>query len=412
MGADLVSLELSHERLAHLRDRLAVAIRAGLAKPNQEIKALPAYLRRPTQGISGRADVLDVGGSRMRAAAVEMTNGEARLLGPIVENEMMQRAARQEVSREEFFAAQAELVLRADPNPAPGFTLGYCFSYPATITPQGGAVLIEWTKGIRVADSIGQNVGALLDYELRRRGAKAGQIMVLNDTVASLMAAAAIAPGEDRAIGLIVGTGTNMAGFFPGRDLAKLTGAERAGWSEDEAMAVNLESGDFTPREILTDLDEALDAALLPAQRGKQRFEKTVSGAYLPRLLWLAAGSEACLRAGFDIEDPACDAARVAALRGDPFVGAAATALFDRSADLIAAGLAGLIAAFGPSRRVAILGEGGLFLNTPGYQERIAATLQALLLPGREARFVTAPDQVPANFLGAAVAALSFQATA
>jgi hexokinase len=411
MGADLVSLELSHERLARVRDRLAQSIRAGLAKPGQEIKALPAYLRRPKPGISGRAVVLDVGGSKMRAAAVEMTNGEARLLGPIVENEMMQRAAREEVSRDEFFAAQAELVLRAYPEFTPGFTLGYCFSYPATITPQGEAVLIEWTKGIRVADSIGQNVGALLAHALRRRGAEVGRIPVLNDTVASLMAAAAIAPGEDRPVGLIVGTGTNMAGFFPVGEIAKL-GDARDGWLDGETMAVNLESGDFSPREILGEWDAALDAALLPEQRGKQRFEKAVSGRYLPRLLWLAAGSEACRKAGFDIEDPACDAARVAGLRTDPIVGAVATALFDRSADLIAAGLAGMIAAFGPSRRVGILGEGGLFLNTPGYQERIAATLQALLPPAREAMFVAAPDHVPANFLGAAAAALSFQAAA
>jgi hexokinase len=172
-------------------------------------------------------------------------------------------------------------------------------------------------------------------------------------------------------------------------------------------MAVNLESGDFTPRDILTSWDQALDASLLPEQRNRQRFEKAVSGAYLPLLLRESAGRDACVKAGFDPDDPTVDAGTVVALRDHPVLGEAATALVDRSADMIGAGLAALIAALGEPSRTAILVEGTLFHKTPGYPERVAARLRELA-PHTETVFIVNDEGgVPANMLGAASAALT-----
>ena len=311
----------------------------------------------------------------------------------------MLQATKREFSRDEFFAAQAALV--AGVARERDIDVGYCFSYPATITPDREAVLIEWTKGIRIGGVEGQKVGALLRDALRAKGKNARAIPVLNDTVASLLAGAALAPEFERPIGVIVGTGTNMAGFFPVREIAKL-GAAAAGWRSDETMAVNLESGDFTPRDILTSWDDALDASLPSEQRNRQRFEKTLSGAYLPRLLREVAGRDASNKAGFDPDDPKVDAGTVVALRGHGALGEAASALIDRSADLIAAGLAATIAAYGNPARTGILVEGTLFHKTPGYPERVAMRLKELA-PRTEAAFIPNEDGgVPANMLGAA----------
>ncbi|HXE17702.1 MAG TPA: hypothetical protein VN632_10765 [Stellaceae bacterium] len=405
-GAELTSLDpirLSTAQLAALRDAMAASIRDGLAKPDQEIRCLPAYLRRPAAALSGRAVVLDVGGTHMRAAEVELDGGTARLVSRIDKNDLMLDATRREFGRDEFFAAQAALI--AGVSRERDIAVGYCFSYPATITPDREAVLIDWTKGIRIRDVAGQKVGALLRDALRDKGKEARAIPVLNDTVASLLAAAALAPQFERPIGVIVGTGTNMAGFFPVREIAKL-GAP-AGWGPNELMAVNLESGDFTPRAALTTWDDALDASLPPEERGRQRFEKMLSGAYLPRLLREVAGRDSCARAGFDPDDPAVNAGTVVALRDHAELGAAATALIWRSADLIAAGLAALIAAYGNPARTGILVEGTLFHETPGYAARVASRL-AELAASTEAVFI--PNEaggVPANMLGAAGAALS-----
>jgi hexokinase len=398
-------LRLSKAQLEAIRDRMAASIRDGLAKPDQEIRALPAYLRRPAAGLSGRAVVLDVGGTHMRAAEVELRHGAARLAGAVRENDLMLQATKRAFSSDEFFAAQAALV--ADVAKERDVTVGYCFSYPATITPMREAVLIEWTKGILIRDIEGKPVGSLLRDALRAKGKEARAIPVLNDTVASLLAGAALAPEFDRPIGVIVGTGTNMAGFFPVEALPKLGAEERRGWHNGELMAVNLESGDFTPREILSPWDDALDASLWPEQRNRQRFEKAVSGAYLPRLLREVVGAEASAKAGFDPDDPKVDAGTVAALRDHATFGAAATLLIDRSADLIATGLAALIAAYGSPARTGILVEGSLFHKTPGYAARVTSRLKELsprtetvLIPNNE-------HGVPANMLGAASAALA-----
>ncbi|NJO68486.1 MAG: hexokinase, partial [Bacteroidetes bacterium] len=84
-------------------------------------------------------------------------------------------------------------------------------------------------------------------------------------------------PGFDAYIGLIVGTGTNMATFFPSEYIPKLKGME--GWSGE--TPVNFESGNFNPPH-LTACDEEVDDK--SDNKGAQRFEKAISGMYLGRV--------------------------------------------------------------------------------------------------------------------------------
>jgi len=397
---------MTRARLLSVRDAMRDAIRAGLAEPDREIKALPAFLGLPPRGLSGDAVVLDVGGTHARAARIGLDRGTGKMLGREIESRIMERAQRAEIGRDEFFAEQARLIAEASPETR--LRIGYCFSYPARITPEREAVLIDWTKGIRVADTVGRPVGKLLTEALARYGRTVAAVPVLNDTVASLIAGAALAPDCDHHIGLIVGTGTNMAGYFPLRGIAKLGAAERAGWRDDEAMAVNLESGEFNPPGVLTAWDDALDASLRPEQRGKQRFEKTISGAYLPKLLWQIVGREACDDAGCDIADPRGDAGTVAALRDHPVVGAAATAILDRSADLVAAGLAGLLEAYGAGgKETGVLVEGTPFHKTEGYAERVWRRVAELAPEAAVRPIPLEAAGIPANLLGAACAALT-----
>ena len=406
MPSDLDALNLSKAHLETVRDSLCEQIRLGLRERGRDIKALPAFLGIPAPHLTGRSVALDVGGTHMRAAWIEFDHGTAKLLGPIQENALMERATRGEISGDEFFSVQADLICASCREME--LNVGYCFSYPATITPQREAVLIEWTKGIHITGTVSQPVGRLLAEELARRGRKVHNIPVLNDTVASLLTAAAISPHSAHHIGVIVGTGTNMAGFFPVLTITKLGATERGSWHDNDVMAVNLETGNFTPSQILTPWDDALDTGLRPEQRGRQRFEKAVSGAYLPRLLWQVAGGDACLEAGFNINDPLVDAGKVAALRNDPILGAAATAILNRSADLIAAGLAGLICAYrSDGEEIGVLVEGSLFHKTSGYPERVRERLNDLT-PHVKTRFIVPNEaSVPVNLLGAASAALS-----
>lgn len=179
-------------------------------------------------------------------------------------------------TREELFKELADLIVeikREEEMP-----IGYCFSYPAESVPGGDAKLLRWTKGVDIRKMVGQFVGKpLLDYLNEKNKIKFTGIKVLNDTIASLFAGLTD-KSYDAYIGLIVGTGTNMATFIPADKIKKLDPA----YSVEGLIPVNLESGNFHP-PFLTAVDDTVDA--MSDSMGKQRFEKAVSGMYLGDIL-------------------------------------------------------------------------------------------------------------------------------
>jgi hexokinase len=408
MATDLQTLNLTLEQLSDIRNTLHQRILNGLAAHDQEIKVLPAYIRRPSSILSGDAVVLDVGGTNIRAAWVKLHGEVADLqCTSVADDEILQRAKiPNQVDARQFFTKQADLIAQVCSESK--IKVGYCFSYPATITPKGEARLLNWTKGIQIENVEGTFVGAQLKEALREKGKQVLNLSVVNDTVASLLAGVMIAPKCTHYIGLIVGTGTNMAGFFPIRRITKIAPDDRGVWSDDDEMAVNLESGNFTPPH-LSQYDDVLDRANVSDNPGTQRFEKAVSGAYLPRLFGYIVGHKRCLQLGFNPKTPDAHAGLVANLRDHPgFIGEAATVLLNRSADLVAAAIAGLIQAYGPDpKQVGILAEGTLFWQTSGYCDRVQRTLSRLVSSDTTTQIIHCPSNVSSNILGAACAALS-----
>lgn len=380
----MAGLALDLPQLEEIRDTLSERIRQGLAREGQEIRALPAWLPRPRPGLEGTALVMDTGGTNMRAALVEVEpSGRCSVVAGPLEQPVPTGRDGSPVTAAAFFEAQAALVegLAA---PA-GLPLGYCFSYPAEITPEADARLIRWTKGVEVAGVEGNLVGAPLARALGAAGRAPRCVRVLNDTVAALLAGAGQRAGDfDAFVGLIAGTGTNMAGFWAPAEIPKLP----AGWPH-EAMAVNLESGNYDPPH-LTGWDEALDRER--DHPGRQRFEKALSGYYLPYLYQQVARRE-----GFD---PSQGAGQLVALR-DVGKDEIAAAVLARSADLVAAGLAAVIAANRRPERVGIVAEGSLFWGDPQFRPRVERTLARLV--GSPFEILRIPD---ANLVGSAYAAL------
>lgn len=378
-------MKLSLNELQDIRGALAARIVAGLSTHGGEIAALPAYLAPPPEGMTGRAVVVDAGGTNLRAAIVELAPGGASRLLAGPESEKLPGGP--EVSAEEFFDAQAALVERL--GPVHGLPVGYCFSYPSETLPSLDARLIRWTKGIQVPGVEGTSVGEALGRALGARRLRPGPVHVLNDTVATLIGGAFAHGGANRSsfIGLIVGTGNNMATFLPASRIPKLgTGHFVA------PMAVNLESGNFNPPH-LQPFDDEVDAA--SENPGAQRFEKAVSGAYLPRLF-------ARLRPA---HPPLSSAADLVRLRdgGSGEDQRIAGELLQRSADLVAAALAAVADVLEGPAEIGVLAEGSLFWGDPSYAPRTQAQLQALLGERTRAR-IHRLDHV--NLIGSACAAL------
>ncbi len=385
--------ELTRLQLQEVRQALFEQISLGLASPGQQVACLPAYLTPPPRDLEGQALVVDAGGTNLRCAWVELGPGRQRIVaGPLLSALPDGRTVA--VDAAGFFAHQAQQLRRLG---APeGLALGYCFSYPAEVEPDGDARLLNWTKGIQVTGVVGQRVGQALRAAL----GQPGPVKVLNDTVAALLGAS-LSPKADQFIGLIAGTGTNMAAFLPRRRITKLGGDPLRDLPPPDVlrggdplrdlppMAVNLESGNFHPPH-LTEVDEELDRC--SAVPGQSRYEKAISGYYLPKLLALM-----CPELGIDAE-----ASTQVVVEHAPSHWQARW-LLDRSADLVAAGLAAVIDHL-PSGCVAIQAEGGLFWKAPGYARRVEQQLSDLL--GSERTFsILKTDEV--NLFGAAAAALS-----
>ncbi|AUX24958.1 hexokinase type III [Sorangium cellulosum] len=378
-------MNLSLTELQDIRRTLAARIVFGLSTPGTEIAALPAYLAPPPAGMTGRAVVVDAGGTNLRAAIVElMPGGASRIVaGP----ESARFPGGPEIAGDAFFEVQAEVVERL--GAVHGLPVGYCFSYPSETLPSLDARLLRWTKGIQIPGVEGTCVGERLGRALAARRLRPGPVRVLNDTVASLLGGAFAHGGAQPAafIGLIVGTGTNMATFLPASRIPKLkTGHFVA------PMAINLENGNYNPPH-LRPADAELDAA--SENPGAQRFEKAVSGAYLPRLFARLCPDHA----------PLASAADLVALReqGPDAARKVAGELLQRSADLVAAALAAVVDVLEGPAGVGVLAEGSLFWGDPRYAPRVHDTLRALVGARVEPR-ISRLDHV--NLIGSACAAL------
>lgn len=402
--ADKTDLKLDLGQLKDIAESLQDKITEGLSTDGSDLLCLPTYIKPNAAGVEGKAMVLDLGGTNYRVAVVELATGKQPVIHP-------RNGWKKDLSviktpgftRAQLFREQADPIaeIRLD-SPMP---IGYCFSYPADSTKDGDAVLCRWTKAVDIREMIGEPVGKpLLDYLNREAEVKFTGIKVINDTVASLFAGVS-KPGYDTYIGLIVGTGTNMAPFINADNIPKLDDDNIEGY-----LPVNLESGNFHPPH-LTCYDEAIDARSI--NKGQQRFEKAISGMYLGELLReMFPGTEF---------GETCDASTLTAMMSYPDIYRpeyvdAARAIYKRSADLVAASLAGMIRVLRSHdhsvKRILLTAEGGLYWsgvrNWKSYHELVMETLRTLLAEyGMSEVTVDVNKMDNANLIGTAVAALS-----
>ncbi|MCD7935390.1 MAG: hexokinase [Tannerellaceae bacterium] len=396
--------KLSTRQLIDIAELLHKRVGEGLAEEDQEVQCIPTYVYPKTDRINGRALVLDLGGTNYRVGTVGFVDGKS-VLHP--ENGWKMDLSRMKTpgfTREQLFRQQADPINEIKREQE--MPIGYCFSYPAESLPDGDARLLRWTKGVDIPEMVGQPIGhPLLQYFNTLTEPKFTGIKVINDTVASLFAGLSHA-GYDAYIGLIVGTGTNMATFIHSSQIGKLKGKELP----DTLIPVNLESGNFYP-PYLTAVDDTVDAC--SDNRGKQRFEKAVSGMYQGEILQTVFP--------FDEFEEQFDARKLTTLMGYPDIHKkkyvrVARWIYKRSAKLVAASLAGLILVLLEQNehlhRICLVAEGSLFWSEDrhgkNYKEIVMQELHHLLKELGHPRIHIYVEQMEnANLIGTAIAALS-----
>ncbi len=214
---------------------------------------------------------IDAGGTNFRVAVIYFDENRK----PIVEDFKVypMPGSKGEVSKEEFFETMADYI---QPVLHRSNKISFCFSYPTEAMPDKDGKIIKFSKEINIRDVKGELVGSNLKQVFKKRGFTGEKdIIVLNDTVATLLAGKAASPARafDGYMGFILGTGTNTCYSERCRNISKVPHL-----SEQEGnMLINMESGAYD-KVPSGQIDLEFDATTL--NPGDFAFEKTISGAY------------------------------------------------------------------------------------------------------------------------------------
>jgi hexokinase len=397
----------------------------GLEGRESSLMMIPTYVRGTEEIPAGKPVIaLDAGGTNLRVALV--TFGEDGALSVKNFRKFPMPGVDREVDSRTFFATMAEYLREIVDG---SDTIGFCFSYPTEMFESLDGRLIHFSKEVKAKDVEGRFIGEELNEALRNAGSKkAKNIVLLNDTVATLLAgkSANASVKYGTYIGFILGTGTNCSYIEEASKIGKL--------SENfptSTQIINMESGGFgkTPRGFI---DLEFDAGTV--NPGKGTFEKMISGAYLGSLYSAVIG-KASKEGLFSKEssdtlsvlptqttkelssflanpsDKRGTFASAFAMEKDAAVGyCLAERLVERAAKLTAVNLASIAVKTGvgndPSRPILVTADGTTFYELPGLQEKTRMYLDLFLSEhsGQRCKFVKVED---APLIGAAIAGLT-----
>ncbi len=344
--------------------------------------------------------VLDAGGTNFRSFLVEIKAGQAEIL-------KAQRgklpAVERELTKDEFFESIAESI---DYLKDAAAEIHFCFAYALEMTPEKDARVLRMSKEVQVRGILHTPVGASLFAVLQKRGWKrVKNVFVINDTAAALLSGLSLNKTYSSYIGMILGTGFNIA-YIESEPIPKLSAAEQC-----LGQIVVCETAK-TNRIAASDFDAELQAASLNGSTCK--LEKMCSGAYLGELISIAlrcACSEGLFTDGvaqilekqhFDLktinefllgENQAKNAMRnllqTAGATADDtyFVREIGAAFLKRVARIVAAALSAVAVKTGqgrnPEKPICIVAEGTTFAKSYAIKEEVCRILQETLTEKR-----------------------------
>ena len=412
----------------------------GLAGKKSSLKMLPAYLSKPSGEETGIYPALDFGGTNVRVQLLQLGGCGGFVVKKLKSLPLKDPAGHYDYTSAsvtatelfDFIAGIIEDVLACiKEEPAVQceiYPLGHTFSFGTYQTGVNDAVLIIWTKEIKTQGVEGQNINKLLADALSRRGlSHVKPVVIINDTVGTLLAAAYCDPNAD--IGSICGTGHNTCYL------------EQNATNSQDPVIINLESGNFDLLPF-THYDDILDQS--SGKPGEQRLEKTVSGRYLGELVRIilkglteeekifsgsgslsgaldkpysiSARNIALILTEIEASDKAMqdgglskwlkDNWAVVSSAEDIFaLQSIASMVIERSARFVAATYLGIIRHIDPqlTHRHTIAVDGSLYEKMPGYAEFIASALAEALQ--EKAEMISIKLTKDGSGIGAAIAA-------
>jgi hexokinase len=387
-------LTITTEQVIQIGKNVTLAMEQGLKTQPNQLKMLPSYLSLPTGEETGNFLSLDFGGTNVRVKEVKLANRHWQIVNsrqtPLYSGGSYDFTTATTTGAELFDFLAAQIAQVAQPDKI--YLLGHAFSFPCRQESAKRAVLINWTKEIKVTGVQGQEINQLLTEALERRGlTRIKPCVIINDTVGTLLTAAYTSAKAD--IGTICGTGHNACYYEASHD-----------------VIINIESGNFhdLPR---TSYDAQLDAA--SEDPGMQQLEKMVAGRYLGEIIRIALGAATEIKLQpycWTAEDVSGIIQGKLVVKGDSPQTAklgqqVAQLVVARSARLVAAALLGILAKIDPYRekqhKIAV--DGSLYEKMPGYAQALRATITEVL--GTKASDIKMELTKDGSGVGAAIAA-------
>lgn len=393
---------------------------AGLSGDESSLIMIPTYIEADKQ-LKANLPVIaiDAGGTNFRTAKVHFDDNMELIVSDLKNGKMP--AVDEELSKEEFFSAMAAFL---EDKKDYSDKIGFCFSYAVEIFPNKDGKLLEWSKEVKAPEVIGQMIGKNL---LAAMGTPDKHVVLLNDTVATLLAGQAATAGKqyDTYIGFILGTGTNTCYIEYNKNIIKSPELDAG-----KSQIINIESGNFgkAPR---TDIDLLFDSQT--KNPGRYTFEKMFSGGYLGGLCTAAlrvAANEGVFsekskqnvkeltelsseevnkfELGIDLQENRI-AQALASEEDKHFAALIIEAIIERAAKLVAANLAAVILQTGKARSadkpVLMTIEGTTFYKLKNFQNMFEDFLQGYL-SGDNQRYYEIIEVENSSLVGAAIAGI------
>ncbi|RCI04150.1 hexokinase A [Rhizopus stolonifer] len=289
---------LSREQLKPIIEGFKLECKAGLKTPSKGLATMiPSFVTKmPTGDETGTFLSLDLGGTNLRIAAVELKGA-----GKSVVHELKRRPTVElktgegsvffdwiaDAIRDLVTVEAKHLFTEAQVSGQDTLALGVCWSFPVDQTAVDRGVILRMGKGFTLQNTEGYDLADMFHEAFKRKNLNVRVTAILNDTVGTLVAHGYTNP--TCRIGLIFATGINAA--YPEKvpQIIKLDSSIRETYPNDTEMLINTEIDIFGTEAYLplTKYDLALD--LSHNQPKFQLYEKMLSGAYLGELTRLIA---------------------------------------------------------------------------------------------------------------------------
>jgi len=247
----------------------------GLTAEGSSLQMIPTYIevcdRIP---INEKVIAIDAGGTNFRVALVTFDKDRK----PSIQRykKVLMPGVKKEVSKETFFQTFVDYLGEIINESS---KIGFCFSFPTEIFPNKDGRLIDFCKEIKAKEVIGELIGGNLLAAIKKSGyEKDKQVILLNDTVATLLAGNAFSQKRiyDSYIGFILGTGSNCCYIESNRNIIKKSNLEPT-----KSQIINVESGSYG-KGPMGDIDRKYDGTT--SNPGLYTYEKMISGGYFGTL--------------------------------------------------------------------------------------------------------------------------------